>query len=175
ADYGLTEALVDQIITANITFCADINVQALKKAEAKAATTKLAGTRKTLNDLFAKAKREAKDSGTSADKLAEISIDADEGGKSAIAPQAPVDLLVEGFSSGKNSLKWNRNGNKSGTIFIIEAKTGDETKYAIVGTTTKSAFDHKDQKPGMKQVYRVRAQRGDDFSDYSNEAVVYGQ
>lgn len=173
ANYGLTQSLIDQIIAGNDTFGDDINNQALKKAEAKASTTKLNGTRETLDELYAKAKRTAKDSGVSADKLAEINFEADDTGKSAVVPQTPLDLLVEGFSNGKNSLKWNRNGNKPGTIFIVEAKTGDETKFSIVGTTTKSNFDHKDQKPGVKQVYRVRAQRGDDFSDYSNEAVVY--
>lgn len=173
ADYGLTKALVEQIIAANATFGADINAQALKKAEAKAATTKVNGSRENLDELYAKAKRTAKDSGVSADKLAEINFEANDTGKSAISPQTPLDLLVEGFSSGKNALKWNRNGNKSGTIFIIEAKTGDESKYSIAGTTTKSTFDHKDQKPGVRMIYRVRAQRGDDFSEYSNEAVVY--
>jgi hypothetical protein len=44
----------------------------------------------------------------------------------------------------------------------------------MVGTTTKPGFNHTGQTPGVKAMYHVRAQRGDRFSEYSNEAVVYG-
>jgi uncharacterized protein YggE len=172
-EFGLTQPLVDELKATSTTLGADIAVQALKKAEARASTTKLNGTRKTADDLYAKAKRQAKDSGVGADKLAEIGIDADDLTPSSIAPQTPSDLVAQGFSSGKNTLKFNRNGNKTGTIFLIEAKIGDAANYVIIGTTTKTTYNHTGQKPGVKVVYRVRAQRGDDFSEYSNEAVVY--
>lgn len=173
ADYGLTQDLIDEIKADNVTFEADIGNQILKKAEAKASTTKLNGTRKSLDDKVSKAKRRAKDSGVSADKLNEIGFEADDTGLSTGDVQTPTDLLVEGFSNGTNKLRFNRNGNKPNTIFNVEAKIGDAANFVIVGSTSKTTFEHKNQTPGVKVIYRVRAQRGDDFSDYSNPATVY--
>ena len=151
----------------------DIADQALKIAASKAATTKTNGTRDIANDLYAKAKRDAKNSEISADKLAEIGFAPDDLTPTPIGVITPIELSVVGFSNGKNSLIFNRNGNKTGTIYNIEAKIGAATDFVIVGFTKSRNFDHKNQTPGVKSVYRIRAQRGDVFSDYSNEAVVY--
>jgi len=86
----------------------------------------------------------------------------------------PVDLLVNGTSDGINHLKWNRNGNRYGTTFIIEAKIGDSNTWVIIDAITVTKYEHKNQTPGVKVQYRVRAKRGDLESTASNVAVVYG-
>lgn len=88
-------------------------------------------------------------------------------------PQMPLNVVVEGFSNGINSLKWKANGNRPNTVYIIEARKETETNFAYAGTTTKTKFDHKNQKPGDRIFYRVRAMRNDEESPNSNEAVVY--
>ena len=73
----------------------------------------------------------------SADKFIELGFDADDLTPSAIAAFTPSGLVVQGFSNGTNELKFNRNGNKQGTTFLIEAKIGEAPGHAIIGTTRK--------------------------------------
>ena len=89
-------------------------------------------------------------------------------------PSAPSDLVATGTSDGTNHLKWKRNGNRQGTIFIIEGKIGAATTWSIVAAVTNSAYRHTNQTPGVKAEYRIKAKRGDLESGPSNTAVVYG-
>jgi hypothetical protein len=88
-------------------------------------------------------------------------------------PNVPLDLVVTGTSDGINTLKWSRNNNTQGTMFVIEARIGDTANYVMINAVTKSTFDHTNQIPGVKIHYRVKAKRGNLESGYSNVAVVY--
>jgi hypothetical protein len=85
----------------------------------------------------------------------------------------PTNVVAEGFSNGINKIKWKKGSNISGTQYIVEAKSGEATVFSYAGVTTKSTFEHKEQRPGVRTFYRVKAQRNDESSPYSNEAVVY--
>lgn len=85
----------------------------------------------------------------------------------------PANLNVTGYANGANELKWNRNGNGAGTIFVIEAKIGAETEWTQIGTTTKTKFTSGGNTPGEQAAYRIYATRGDETSEPSNEAIVY--
>lgn len=175
ADFGLTPEIINQIKAIRDGLLVGMNDQAAKKAEAKASTSALNQKRKNGDNLVADIKLAMRAAKVPEDKFIEMGFDADDATPTPSLLLMPSDLSVKGFSNGVNALKYNRNGNKHGTIFIIEARTGDATEYSIVGTTTKTTFEHKNQKPGVKVVYRVRAQRGDEISDPSNEAVVYDE
>jgi Domain of unknown function (DUF4365) len=88
-------------------------------------------------------------------------------------PNTPTDLVGKGTSDGINSLKWSRNGNRQGVMFIIEAKIGDSANYVMVDAVTGSRFEHVDQIPGVKIQYRVKAKRSNAESGFSNVAIVY--
>jgi hypothetical protein len=88
-------------------------------------------------------------------------------------PVEPTELVAEGFSNGNNQLKWKKNGNKVNTHYVVEARLETEPKFSYAGGTTKTKFVHKNQKPGARMFYRVKAQRHDEESTYSNEAVVF--
>jgi anti-sigma28 factor (negative regulator of flagellin synthesis) len=88
-------------------------------------------------------------------------------------PNVPLDLVVTGASNGINTLKWRRNGNSQGTMFVIEAKIGEATEYTIVNAVTNTTFEHINQIPGVKVQYRVKAKRAKLESSFSNIAVVY--
>lgn len=94
---------------------------------------------------------------------------------STLEPQAPQNLFAQGFSNGVNSLSWKRSGNNERTQFIVEAKIGAATDFTMVGSTTRTRFDHEGQTPGAQAIYRVYAQRGKLKSQPSNEAIVYQQ
>lgn len=97
-----------------------------------------------------------------------------DGVKSVIVPLRPSDLVVTGTSDGINLLKWSRNGNKPGTLYIIEAKTGDDGEWIMIDVVKTLKFEHKNQIPGVKMQYRVKSKRNDTTSTASNVAVVYG-
>jgi hypothetical protein len=107
------------------------------------------------------------------DIIEELGFDASDAIPALLSPQQPIELTVQGFSTGINSLKWKKNGNKQNTVYIIDSRKETAAAFSFAGTTTKAKFDHKDQKPGERTFYRVRAMRNDEESSNSNEAVIY--
>jgi hypothetical protein len=93
--------------------------------------------------------------------------------KSQTAPNPPADLVVTGTSDGSNRLKWKRAGNRHGILFAIEAKIGSSAEWILVDVVTTSKYIHKNQTPGVKIQYRIRARRGNTETTSSNVAVVY--
>jgi hypothetical protein len=85
----------------------------------------------------------------------------------------PKELVAVGYSNGDNKLSWKRNGNRNGTVFVIEAKYGASTNWGQIDAVTSTRYTHSNQTPGTQVVYRVRARRGEAVSGYSNTAVVY--
>ncbi len=92
-----------------------------------------------------------------------------------VTPQAPASLVVSGTEDGINTLKWKSNGNKPGTMYMIEARGSDTAPWVFINATTKTSFEHTDQIPGVKMSYRVRSKRAAGESQYSNVATVYDQ
>jgi len=91
-----------------------------------------------------------------------------------VIPIAVSGVAVYGTSDGINHLAWNRNGNKSGTDFNIEAQIGTSTAWVLVGHTRAVKWNHVGQTPGVQIRYRIISQRANRFSGPSNEAIVYG-
>ena len=106
--------------------------------------------------------------------LEEIGLNPNESNFGGSTPSALADLVATGTSDGTNSLKWNRSGNRQGTMFMIEAKIGDAASWTMIDAVTGSNYKHLNQTPGVKAQYRVKAKRGEFESGYSNTAVVYG-
>ncbi|MBS1797637.1 MAG: fibronectin type III domain-containing protein [Acidobacteria bacterium] len=102
-----------------------------------------------------------------------LGLDARAANRSTVHAVAPADLVVDGRSNGVNYLKWKSGGNKSRTTYVIEAKFGAAHEYVFVKAQTRTRFEHKNQTPGVRVFYRVKAVRADEESVYSNEAVVY--
>jgi hypothetical protein len=96
-------------------------------------------------------------------------------GRSVVMPQTPTKLAATGYSNRVNALTWVGNNANGSVTYVIEAKIGDTSPFAIVGTATKQSFRHLNVTPGEYYEYRVRAQAARGLtSEWSNEAVVYG-
>ena len=93
--------------------------------------------------------------------------------KNRTPPVTPTGLAVEGASTGVNTVKWKRSGNKPSTIFRIQAQVGTSTQFVEVGSTAALTFDHTGQTPGVKVAYRVVAYRAKQASVPSTQVVVY--
>jgi len=90
-----------------------------------------------------------------------------------IHPQIPQDLYAEGSPTGVNHLNWEAGENKPGTMYVVEAMQAGEKDFSFVDVVTKTKYDHKGQTPGMMITYQIKAKRGDEVSQPSNNAVVY--
>jgi hypothetical protein len=94
---------------------------------------------------------------------------------SVVNPQTPQSLEAKGSDDGVNHLNWKAGENKTGTMYLIEAKVADSISYAMIDVVTKTKYDHKKQTPGVRVSYRVRAKRGEKLSEHSNIATVYDE
>lgn len=90
-----------------------------------------------------------------------------------IIPVPPTDLAAQGLANGVNVLKWKSGGNKPGTLYIIEARIGAAAAFTMIDTVTSTRYEHKNQTPGVRVFYRIKAKRASSESNYSTEAVVY--
>jgi hypothetical protein len=171
---GLTDGQVTVLENLRAEFSTQLNEQQAKREAAIAATTLVNGSRKLLNSEIGSLNAIFKaNKSVAPELLEEMGLNA--GGDSVVSsvPVAPVDLVVSGSSDGTNKLKFGNGGNRPRTIYVIEAQIGDSPNYVFVAVTSKTRFDHKNQKPGVRVFYRVKAVNGDLESAYSNIAVIY--
>lgn len=149
------------------------NRQATQEA-ATAAHFELRNAVKVVNERIGSLNLGFKSNKEIPDALIELlGLDANDEALTTVTPVAPTDLVVEGRSNGINYVRWRGGGNRSRTTYILEAKLAASAEYMFVKALTKVRFEHKDQPPGVRAFYRVKAIHRDLESPYSNEAVVY--
>lgn len=103
----------------------------------------------------------------------QLGIKSNSGRTQSLTPQTPADLVVTPDVNGTNTLRWKAGGNKRGAIYVVEARVGSATEFTFVNNSTRLSFAHTGQSLGISVSYRVKAQRNDKVSAYSNEAVAY--
>lgn len=145
-----------------------------KKEAAVASTTSLKLTVKNVKEVISSVNKIIKSYKDIPAELIElVGLDAEDKNLTPIVPVAPTNLVVEGRSNGINYLRWENGGNKPRTTYIIEAKIADSAEFVFIKSTTKTRFQHKNQIPGVKVFYRIKAVHGEIESAYSNPAVIY--
>ncbi|MBL8065518.1 MAG: hypothetical protein JNM34_06630 [Chthonomonadaceae bacterium] len=83
----------------------------------------------------------------------------------------PLGLVAMGCDQ-LNSLKWDKNGNFPGTIYMIEWQQPGGA-WEILTATTSAKFEHEGTTAGEQVSYRVYAQRGNKKSLPSNVSTVF--
>ncbi|MBS1712734.1 MAG: fibronectin type III domain-containing protein [Armatimonadetes bacterium] len=163
-----------ELSTTNTRFAASFDAQETAHAAAKGATALCDQERSEALAVVAKYNAQFHAiPGISPDLLGELGLTVPGGGSGTIPVFTPLDLSATGSSNGVNSLKWKRNGNVSGTMYVIEASYDGTNTWAIVDTSTRTKFEHADQVPGRFVRYRVYAKRGQKKSNPSGTASVY--
>ncbi len=81
-------------------------------------------------------------------------------------PTQPLDLVGSADGNGLVLLKWKRNGNRSGTQFLVETRTDPAGPWTISGGTTTLKFTYQ-AVPGSYIAFRVTASRGGQLSPAS--------
>ena len=170
-------AAADMTALSNVATALNYSVAGVKTAKAnlKAATqTETNATRSVSTTVRAIVRRIQANPAVNATQKASLGINPRNTPKNHTPPVTPTGLTAEAFSTGVNSLKWNRAGNKPNTVFIIEAQIGASTQWVEVGAPTATKFDHIGQTPGVKVAYRVVASRAGMASVPTPAVTLYG-
>jgi len=176
AALGLTNAEVNSVSIAQVSFegnLADVNTA--KKNYESAVEAKNTGKRVAVNLVRPLVKRIQAKAGVSNALKAQLGITVRDTEPTPIEPVPPVNLIVTGLPSGTNALDWKRGGNAPGTQFVVEYRMSDSNQWQMADVVTRTRYQHTNQRPGIAMVYRVRARRGTQVSEPSNEATVYAE
>jgi len=87
--------------------------------------------------------------------------------------QTPTNLVATGYQTGEVSIKWDRTGNATSTVFSVEAQYLNDTDWVLLGTTTKTRFTSDGHAPGDQVKFRVTAARGATESTPTAPFVLY--
>lgn len=87
-------------------------------------------------------------------------------------PTAPTKLVADSDGQGNISLRWNREGNRNGTIFEIQSRTASDNEWRFIGTTTKVSFKLQ-ATVGQYIGFRVRATRASKVSPASTPVSLW--
>lgn len=175
SEVGLTQAEIDAL-KVRIEEFADARKDAVSlHVRAQAATTK---KDKSLEALLSDARRlaQAARNSPAADNglLIKLGLTTKMPKRRRVHPERPTDLTAEGLATGQVKLKWSRNGNPKGTIFIVEARLYDGSGWQFVASVLKPSYVDLYRRPGVKIDYRVTARRTDFKSPPSSVAVAWG-
>lgn len=175
AELGVSPDEINELKSLRDEYHANLQERVRLRIASKAATEAFRQTKIKINrKIAARRKTYLADSEISETLIKSLGFDIPKTRSERVALFTPEELTVTGFSNGTNVLRWKRAGNHSKTMFIIEALIGDASDFVMVGATMKTKFVHEGQKPGVKIVYRVCAQRSGRKGEYSDTAVIYG-
>lgn len=170
---GIVATDITSLTTKKTDYSANLNLSTAKQAEAKASTDKKNFSKDSLKDFIRVLARQIQAKPGVPDNIkVQLGLNSSEPSPSPTYPSAPTDLAAEIIAGNTCSLKWNRNTNPQGTIFLIETSINQDKDWRIIGTTTKTTYETPIPEPGQHNYFRVKAQRGDLISDPSNIAAV---
>ena len=66
-------------------------------------------------------------------------------------------------------------GNLADAVYDVWRRHGDTVDWYLHATVNGPVFEDTDVTPGQYYEYKVRAVRGDEHSEFSDSAVVYGK
>lgn len=88
------------------------------------------------------------------------------------SPTIPTKLIANSDGQGNIGLKWDRGGNRNGTVFEIQSRTSVNGEWRFIASTTKVRFQL--QAPVGKRIeFRVRATRASQSSAYSTPFTLW--
>lgn len=74
------------------------------------------------------------------------------------APAPVTDLVITANGEGELSLRWNRNGNVKGTLFMVETAPNGSGPWVLLDSVTSTKFSILGE-PGVPIWFRVRTKR----------------
>ena len=173
AALGLGTADITALKTKNADYATKLNIAIAKQAESKAATeAKNIQKDSVIDSIRALARQVQAKPGVPDSLKSQLGLNIPDSSPASVHPSQPKDLSAEIGLGGLCHLKWNRNSNPQGTIFLVESSISIDSEWKIIGTTSKATYDT--QLPSAKghNYFRIKAQRGDLVSEPSSVTVV---
>lgn len=170
---GLVALDITNVTTKKTDYTTKLNSAIAKQAESKAATEAKNISKSGLVDNIRVLARQIKARpGVPENIKAQLGLNVPDPTPTTSNPMPPKDLLAEIAAAGLCNLKWNRNANPQGTIFLIESSINPDTGWHIIGTTTKTTYETPLPEPVGHNFFSAKTQRRDLVREVSNVAVV---
>jgi hypothetical protein len=174
ATLGVPEALSNSLSTGATDFTSKMALQLEAKIAAKAATEAKVDSKALLITFIRTVAGIIQNNPAVTDEEKKaLGLPVHDTVHSVIHAYPPVNLNATGKPTGVNHLDWEPGENIHGCMYIVEGMKAGETKFSYVDVVTKTKYNHKSQKPGEQITYQVKAKRGEEVSQPSNNAVVY--
>lgn len=90
-----------------------------------------------------------------------------------VEPQVPTGLSATVDPQGVVHLKWEANGNKRGTTYVLQTREGSSGPWQYVASMTRRSHKDYGREAGVTRQYRVRAERAAGVSMFSAAAIIY--
>lgn len=173
AALGLATVDITALKTKNVDYATKLNTAIAKQSESKAATEAKNIQKDVVIDSIRILARQVQAKPGVPDNLkSQLGLNIPDASPSSLTPFPPKDLSAEISIGGVCVLKWNRNSNSPGTIFLIETSVNTMAEWKLIGTTTKTTYNaHLSAEKGHNY-FRIKAQKGDIISDPSSETVI---
>jgi len=104
--------------------------------------------------------------------LASLSLPPRAGQSVPTLPSQVTDLVGVANANGTARLRWNRNGNPTSTVFLIEASTNNGP-FVQIAQTLRTRFIDPAATPGVEKTYRVVASNGLGQAPASSATTIY--
>lgn len=159
--YGCNAAQMTALSNGKTALDASITAWETKRAALEAETqTKLAARQSTIDALISVANTIYANAGVTDAMLANAGYAIHDSSRSTVIPQPVITFNVTPDGSGNAFLKWGRNGNPQGVMFVIE-QSPDGTAWTQVQTTTRAKATISGLVIGVPTWFRVRATKSD--------------
>lgn len=159
--YGCTAGQMTALSSGKTALDTSITAWESKRAALEAETqTKLAARQSTIDALISVANTIYANAGVTDAMLSAAGYAIHDTSKTKVIPQQVVTFNVTPDGSGNAFLKWGRNGNPQGVMFVIE-QSPDGTAWTQVQTTTRAKTTINGLVIGVPQWFRVRATKSE--------------
>lgn len=172
---GLTAQQVTDLTTLCNTFIAQYTTATTARQNAKAQDEiKDANRKAAMNSLLSYVKQWRANTAIPDSLLEQLFVAPHKTAGTKTPPVTPVSVQLSANAAGFVTIKWERNGNKQGTQFIIQTRDSATGEWTLYGTTTKAKFE-LNWEAGTYLGVRIIAQRDSLQSQPTNEAVLWNQ
>lgn len=170
---GLTTPDLTAMTTLSTAFANALAAADTAKAASKAATTAKNQAKKAVKANIASWSKIWRANAAITDQLLDTMMLAPHNTPASYTPPTtPKDLVANVNGEGVISLKWGRNGNKSGTIFNVETAEEGSGPWTIYDSTTKAKFEYQGT-PGTSVWFRIVAKRDGQSAAPTNPVSVW--
>lgn len=170
---GLVASDLTGLTTKKSDYLTGLNNAIVMQAEVKAATDNKNINRTALKDNFRVLVRQIQANPGVPDNIKfHLGLKDPDPVPTPTGPFPQKDTTIETVAIYLYRVKWNRNGNPQGVIFLIESAAQLIGPWHILGTTTKTTFDTNFSNPAGPTFFRVKAQKGDLIRKAGNVVAV---